>query len=56
MVEKIGQVVGGKCMKAFVSEEEEFIGNAAFDREPVETDEGGGDVLPGLGGRENPGS
>lgn len=29
---------------------------AELDREPLEVDEGGGDVLPGFGASENPGS
>lgn len=29
---------------------------AELDQEPVEVDEGGGDVLPGSGAGENPGS
>lgn len=34
-------------MEAFLSEEEEFVENTVFDQEPVETDEGACDVLPG---------
>ena len=43
-------------MEGFVSEEEEFVGDPECDREPVEVHEGGGDVLPGLGMGEHPGS
>lgn len=31
-----------------VGEKEEFVVNAILDREPVEVDEGGNDVLPGF--------
>ena len=43
-------------MEGFIGEEEDFVSDAGFDREPVKTDEGGGDVLPGLSAGENPGS
>lgn len=36
-------------------EEEEFVGDAGHDREPVMVDEGGAEVLPGLGVSGNPG-
>ncbi len=44
-MEKVGQVVRGECMEAFVGEEEELIENMVFDREPVETDEGPGEIM-----------
>ena len=44
-------------MEGFIcEEEEEFVGDAELDREPMETDKGGGDVLPGFGVSKNPGS
>lgn len=43
-------------MEGFVGEEEDFVGDAGLDRESVKVDEDGGDVLPGLGAGENPGS
>lgn len=55
LVEKVGHVVWGECMEAFVSEEEKFIRNTVFDWEPVEMDEVRGDVLPVLDVSENPG-
>ena len=42
-------------MERLVGDEEEFVGDAGLDREPVEVEESGGDVLPGLGACENPG-
>ena len=35
-------------MEGLVGEEEDFVGYAGLDRQPVEVDEGGGDVLPWL--------
>ena len=43
-------------MQGFVGEDEEFEGDSIFDGEPVQLFEGGGDVLPGFGAGENPGS
>ena len=43
-------------MAGLVREEECFVLNLGLDRQPVEVDEGGGDVLPGLGAGEKPGS
>ena len=43
-------------MEGFVGEEEDFVGDAGLDRKPVESDESGGDVLPGPGAGEKPGS
>ena len=43
-------------MEGFVCEKEEFGGDAAFDWKPVKVDESGGDVLPGPGAGEDPGS
>ena len=42
-------------MERLVSEEECFVLNPGLDRLPVKMDEGGGDVLPGLGAGEKPG-
>ena len=39
-------------MEGFVSEKEEFVGDAGLDRQPVKVDECGGDVLPGPGAGE----
>ncbi len=33
-----------------IGEEKDFVGDVGLDREPVKVDEGGGDVLPALGG------
>ena len=35
-------------MEGLVGEEEDFVGYAGLDRQPVEVDEGGSDVLPRL--------
>ena len=40
----------------FVGEQKDFVGDAGFDRQPVQTGEDGGDGLPRLGAGENPGS
>ena len=55
-MEEICEVLRGEGMEGLVGEEEEFVSDAGLDREPVEVDESGGDVLPGLGACENPGS
>jgi len=54
--EDICEVLRGEGMEGLVGEEEEFVSDAGLDWEPVEVDESGGDVLPGLGACENPGS
>ena len=56
VAEKVRQVLGGEGMEGFVSQKKEFIGDTVLDWEPVEVDQGGGDVLPGLGVSEHPGS
>ena len=43
-------------MEGVVGEEEDFVGYAGLDRQPVEVDEGGSDVLPRLCMCEYPGS
>ncbi len=43
-------------MKGLVGEEEDFVHDMGLDWEPMEMDENRGDVLPGLGASENPGS
>ncbi len=43
-------------MKGFVGEEEKFESNAELNRKPVQLFECRGDVLPGFGPSENPGS
>ena len=43
-------------MECFIGEEEEFVGDAEVNRKPVETFEGGGDVLPASGAGEHSGS
>jgi len=42
-------------MEGLVREEECFIVNPGLDRQPVEVDEGGGDMLPWLSAGEKPG-
>lgn len=54
-VEDSGWIWGNGIGGTFINEEE-FLRNALFDWVPVETDEGGSDVLPGLGVGEHPGS
>ena len=46
---RVRQVLEDNGMKGFEGEEEEFVVDAELDREPVEMDKGGGDVLPGHG-------
>lgn len=48
MLKKVREVGGSKFVEGFVSQEEYFVFNALFDREPVKLTEDGGDVLPGL--------
>jgi len=48
-MEKVRQVQGVKGVKGSEGEKEEFVVDAELDREPVEADKGGGDVLPGPG-------
>ena len=43
-------------MERFIDQEENFVSDARFNCEPVKVDESGGDVLPGLGAGEDPGS
>ncbi len=43
-------------MEGPLGEEEDFVGNVGLDREPVEVDESGYDVLLGLRAGKNPGS
>ena len=35
VTEEIGEVLGGQAVEGFVGEQEEFISDAVFDREPV---------------------
>ena len=56
MVEEIREVLGGQAVVGFVGEQKDFVGDAGFDRQPVQTCEDGGDGLPRLGAGENPGS
>ena len=55
-MEKVRQLLGGTSVKGFEGEKEEFVVDAELDREPVEVDMGGGDVLPGPGVCEDSGS
>ena len=43
-------------MERLEGEKKELVLDAELDGEPVKVDEGGGDVLPGLGTCEDPGS
>ena len=43
-------------MKSLIGEEEQFVGDSEVNREPVETFEGGCDVLPASGAGEHSGS
>lgn len=51
-MKEIRQVLGGggKTWEGFVGEKEDFVSRAGLDGEPAKVDEGGVDVLPGLGG------
>ena len=42
-------------MEGLVREEECFVVNPGLDRQPVEVDEGGGDMLPWFSAGEKPG-
>ena len=55
MGKEVRQVLGGHGVEGLVSEEEEFVRDAEFHREPMKVNESGGDMLPGLGMGENPG-
>ena len=55
-MEEVRQVPGDKAVEGLVCEEKDFIFDAVLDQEPVEVNEGGGEVLPGPGTSENPGS
>ena len=43
-------------MEGFLGEEQDFVGDTGLDQELLETDEGGGGMLPGLGAGQDPGS
>ena len=55
-MEEVSEILRCQSMEGFVSDEEGFVDDSGFDGEPVKVDEGGGDVLPGFGAGENPGS
>lgn len=52
--ENILKVVGFEGVNWQVGEDKEFVVDAELDREPVEVDEGGGDVLPEFGASGKP--
>ena len=55
-VEGVIQILRGEGVERFIGQETNFVGDVGFDWEPVKLDECGGDVLPGLGAGEDPGS
>ena len=54
--EEVRQILQGEGIERFIGQEENFVRDAWFKWEPVKADESGGDVLPGLGAGEDPGS
>lgn len=47
--QEVSEVSTCQCMEGLRNEEENFVGDAGFDGEPVMVDDGGGDVLPEFG-------